>query len=153
MSGIGIHRILVPIDGSENAYRAASFATDLAKRYGAELLVIHALELHQSLSYLGMYGMPYSETIKEMVDAARKEADPWFDRIKKEADSSGVKMKSDVIEAPLSLVGEIVNYAEKINADLIVVGSRGRTGLKKLLLGSVASGIVTYAPCPVLVIK
>ncbi|AIC16855.1 universal stress protein [Nitrososphaera viennensis] len=62
-------------------------------------------------------------------------------------------MKSEVIHAPLSLVGEIVNYAEVNNASLIVIGSKGRTGFKKLLMGSVSSGVVTYAPCPVLVVK
>jgi nucleotide-binding universal stress UspA family protein len=153
MSDIPIQKILVPIDGSENAYRAASFAIDLAKRYDAELVVIHALELHQSLSYLGVYGMPTPENIREMIETAKKEATPWFDRIKKEADNMGVKMKTDVVEAPLSLVGEIVNYAENNHIDLIVTGSRGRTGFKKILLGSIASGIVTYAPCPVLVVK
>jgi nucleotide-binding universal stress UspA family protein len=152
-SSKAIKKILVPIDGSENAYRAASFAIDLAKRYDAELVVIHALELSQSLSYLGIYGMPTPQHIADMIEAAKKEADPWFDRIKKEADTLGVKMTSELIEAPLSLVGEIVNYAENNSIDLIVAGSRGRTGFKKILLGSVASGVVTYAHCPVLVIK
>lgn len=153
MSNNAIKKVLVPIDGSENAYRAASFAIDVAKRYGAELVVIHAMDLNQSLSYLGVYGMPYPENIKEMIETAKKEAAPWFDKIKREAEGTGVKMESEVIEAPLSLVGEIVNYAENNHVDLIVTGSRGRTGLKRLLLGSVASGIVTYAPCAVLVVK
>jgi nucleotide-binding universal stress UspA family protein len=65
----------------------------------------------------------------------------------------GVNIWSEIVEGPFSLVGEIVNYAENNHIDLIVTGSRGRTGFKKVLLGSVASGIVTYAHCPVLVIK
>ncbi|AIF82957.1 universal stress protein UspA-like protein [Candidatus Nitrososphaera evergladensis SR1] len=148
-----IRRILVPVDGSENAFRATSFAIDLAKKYGAELVVIYALQLNQSLSYLGTYGMPTPQHIADMIQAAKKEADPWFDRIKKEADASTVKVKSEVIEAPLSIVGDIVTYAENNQFDIIVVGSRGRTGFKKILLGSIASGIVTYAHCPVLVTK
>lgn len=148
-----ISRILVPIDGSENAYRAAHFAIGIAKKYGAELVVVHALDLNRSLAYLGVYGIPYTESIKEMVNAARSEATPWFAQIKKEADSLGVKMKTDIIEAPLSLVGEIINYAENNQVDLIVAGSKGRTGIRKLLLGSIASGIVTYAHCPVLITK
>jgi nucleotide-binding universal stress UspA family protein len=153
MSSSAVHRILVPVDGSENAYRAASFTIDLAKRYGAELVVIHAMELNQCLSYLGVYGMPTPEIIQEMIDTAEKEACAWFDRIRKEADGLGVEMKSEIIQAPLSLIGEIVSYADNNHIDLIVTGSRGRTGFKKLLLGSVASGIVTYAHCPVLGIK
>jgi nucleotide-binding universal stress UspA family protein len=50
-------------------------------------------------------------------------------------------------------VGAITNHAEKENADLIIVGTRGRTGFKKILLGSVASGVVAYAHCPVMIIK
>jgi nucleotide-binding universal stress UspA family protein len=153
MSASPVRTILVPIDGSENAYRAASFAVDLARRYGAELVVVYALDINQSLVPLGVYGAAYPQNVDKILEAASKEADPWFNRIKKETDAANVKMTGKVIEAPLSLVGEIVNYAEKINAGLIVMGSRGRTGFKKLLMGSVASGVVTYAPCPVLVVK
>jgi nucleotide-binding universal stress UspA family protein len=65
-----------------------------------------------------------------------------------------VKLKSEIIEDPISRVGSaIVTYAERENVDLIVIGSRGRTGFKKMLLGSVASDVVTYAHCPVMVVK
>lgn len=149
-----INRLLVPIDGSENAYRAASYAINIATKYGAELLVIHVVQLDPNLAAFGVYGISLTEDVAKMREAARKEVAPWFDRVRKEADASQVKMRSDVLaEYPLTLVGEILDYAEKNNVDLIVIGSRGRTGFKKLLLGSVASSVVTYAPCPVLVIK
>jgi nucleotide-binding universal stress UspA family protein len=65
-----------------------------------------------------------------------------------------VKLKSEIIEDPISRVGSaIVDYAERENVDLIVIGSRGRRGFKKMLLGSVASYVVTYAYCPVMVVK
>jgi nucleotide-binding universal stress UspA family protein len=148
-----VRTILAPVDGSENAHRAASFAVDLAHRYSAKLVAIHALELNQSLVSLGVYGAAYPQNIDKILEAAGKEAAPWFDRIKKEADALNVRMTSAVVHAPLSLVGEIVHYAEENNADLIVIGSKGRTGFKKLVMGSVSSGVVTYAPCPVLVVK
>ncbi|HXX96043.1 MAG TPA: universal stress protein [Candidatus Bathyarchaeia archaeon] len=53
----------------------------------------------------------------------------------------------------MSIVGAIVEYAERENIDVLVIGSRGLTGFKKLLVGSVASGVVTYASCPVMVVK
>jgi nucleotide-binding universal stress UspA family protein len=53
----------------------------------------------------------------------------------------------------MSEVGAIVDYAENENVDLIVIGSRGRSGFKKLLLGSTASGVVTYVTCPVMIVK
>ena len=52
-----------------------------------------------------------------------------------------------------SIVSEIIEFAERENIDLIIMGTRGRTGFKKLLLGSVASGVVNFAHCPVLVIR
>jgi nucleotide-binding universal stress UspA family protein len=64
-----------------------------------------------------------------------------------------VRVKTDVIDSPLSVVAAIVNYADREKADLIVIGTRGRSGVSRMLLGSVASGVVTYAPCPVLVVK
>jgi nucleotide-binding universal stress UspA family protein len=58
-----------------------------------------------------------------------------------------------VIIAEESIVSEIIEFAERENIDLIIMGTRGRTGFKKLLLGSVASGVVNFAHCPVLVIR
>jgi nucleotide-binding universal stress UspA family protein len=63
-----------------------------------------------------------------------------------------IPLRTELI-ASASAVGGIVGFAEKENTSLIVIGSRGRSGFKKLLLGSVAAGVVTYAHCPVMVIK
>ncbi len=63
------------------------------------------------------------------------------------------KLKTDVVIGISSVVKEIVDYAEKNRIDMIVIASRGLSGIKKMLLGSVASGVVTYAHCPVLVVK
>jgi nucleotide-binding universal stress UspA family protein len=62
-------------------------------------------------------------------------------------------LKTEVVASPTSVVPAIVDYAEKNGIDLIILGTRGRTGFSKLLLGSVASGVVTYASCPVMVVK
>ena len=62
-----ITKILVPIDGSENSFRAASFAIGMAKNYGSELLVLHISNLNQNLQLLGFYGDPYPDTIAERI--------------------------------------------------------------------------------------
>jgi nucleotide-binding universal stress UspA family protein len=64
-----------------------------------------------------------------------------------------VKALAETILDVASAADSIVNYAESKKADLIVIGTKGRTGLKRLLLGSVASGVVTHASCPVLVTR
>ncbi|MFL6472392.1 MAG: universal stress protein, partial [Nitrososphaeraceae archaeon] len=66
--------------------------------------------------------------------------------------ANNIKFKSQSEES-MSLEGAIVHYAEQENIDLIVIGTIGRSGFTKLLLGSIASKVVTYAPCPVLVVR
>jgi nucleotide-binding universal stress UspA family protein len=63
------------------------------------------------------------------------------------------KLKTELLESQLSVESAIVNYADKQDVDLIVIGTKRRSGLKKLLFGSVASGVVTYSTGPVLVVK
>ena len=70
---------------------------------------------------------PYPDTIAERIQVPKLEGQPWFDRIRKEAESQEVRVgKSEVIEGPLSIVGEIVHYAERNGVDLIVIGTRGQ---------------------------
>ena len=82
----------------------------------------------------------------------RKE-ETHVDKVNQKAKEKGVKVKTDVIMCISSVVKEIVEYSEKNKVDMIVIGSRGLSGIKKMLVGSVAIGVVTYAHCPVLVAK
>jgi nucleotide-binding universal stress UspA family protein len=76
-----------------------------------------------------------------------------FDKIKAAANKNGIQFRTEFIVAKRSVLSTILDYAEEQNINLIVVGTTGRSGIKKMLLGSVASGLVTYALCSVLVIK
>ncbi|MGA8737860.1 MAG: universal stress protein, partial [Nitrososphaeraceae archaeon] len=76
-----------------------------------------------------------------------------IDQVKRRAVEKNVGVKTDIIVSVTSVVKEIADYAKKNNIDVIVVGSRGMSGFKKMLLGSVASGVVTFAHCPVIVVK
>ncbi|MEO9319872.1 MAG: universal stress protein [Nitrososphaera sp.] len=153
MSVEAFHKIVVPIDGSKYSFRAASTGIGIAKKFGAELILVHVAAINQNLQMLGVYGTSHPESVASRIKAEGEDAASWFASIKDEASAQGVSAKSEVIDGPLSTVGEIVQYAEQRKVDLIVIGSRGRTGFKKLVLGSVASGVVTYAPCAVLVVK
>jgi len=95
--------------------------------------------------------------MKAKTEVERAEANQWFgvikDKINKKGINGIIRLKTDFILTAMSIPHAIVDYAEVNNIDLIVVGTRGRSGLKRVLLGSVASGVVTYSSCPVLVTK
>jgi nucleotide-binding universal stress UspA family protein len=92
-------------------------------------------------------------TVKEIILLAGDEAKKWFDEINEKANKKGIQLKTESIVAKKSLLNTILEYVEEHNINLVVVGTRGWSGIKKMLLGSIASGLVTYSPCPVLVIK
>lgn len=89
----------------------------------------------------------------DVIEKGAKEAEKWFGRIKGKAGNNGVQVKTQMVESVGSPASAIVDRAQKENIDLIVRGTRGRTKLKKVLLGSVASGVVTYSPCTVMVVR
>jgi len=121
----------------------------LPKRYDAELnvLIIVSPVPYSQFEYANIGRMKEIETIE------KEKAQQKLDKVKQKATEKKVSVKTDVLIKYTSVVKEIVEYAEKMKIDMIVIGSRGVTGFKKLLLGSVASGVVTYSHCPVLVVK
>jgi nucleotide-binding universal stress UspA family protein len=150
---IGISKIMVGIDGSKESVNAADYAIAIAKRHNAELIAINVLtsDIGYAYSSPGVESPPLM--IREIILLAEDEVKKWFDVIKEKADTSGIRFRSEIIMAKRSEVSTILDYAEEQNINLIAVGTRGRSGIKKMLLGSVASGLVTYAACPVLVVK
>jgi nucleotide-binding universal stress UspA family protein len=159
-----VSKILVAIDGSEMSMRAAAYAIDIANIKGKEeenvqLIGLTVIDL-TNLSY-SFFATASGYYEAEKLEEKRKEAQQLLDKVEKLAvkenntnNNVNIQFKSEIIEDPISRVGSaIVDYAERENIDLIVIGTRGRTGFKKMLLGSVASNVVTYAHCPVLVVK
>jgi nucleotide-binding universal stress UspA family protein len=150
---LGISKIIVGIDGSKESVKAADYAIAIAKRHNAELIAVNVLtsDIGYSYSSPGVEGPPL--TIGEIILLAEDEVKKWFDDIKEKADKNDIQFRSEIIMAKKSTISTMLDYAEEQNINLIVVGTRGRSGIKKMLLGSVASGLVTYAACPVLVVK
>jgi nucleotide-binding universal stress UspA family protein len=149
--------ILVAIDGSDHSMKAAEYAIDIARDNKAQLIALAVLDIakigYAASSFIAspMHGL-------EELERKRKEAQEWLDKVgkltsqKANDNNNNIQFKSQ-IEESMSIAGTIVDHAENQNIDLIVVGSRGRSGFAKLLLGSVASKVITYAACPVLVTK
>ena len=149
-------KILVPIDGSEPSFHAAQIANKIAKRFNSEIIFLYVVVSPSKYEYANLTGLVTPKQIDMIIQNAKEEAKDWFKRIENmmvKEENSNVKMSTKVILTGIAIYGEIIQYAENENIDLIVIGTRGRSGVKKLLLGSTASGVVTYSHCPVLVTK
>ncbi|MEW6604760.1 MAG: universal stress protein [Thermoproteota archaeon] len=148
MSEIKLKKILVPLDGSDPSFHAARYAIKLAKMVNAEIIFMHAV-----------VNPPYVEyrtagiAIVRYIEEAKRQADSWYKKIGEEGVKEGVKFSADTILDIVSAADSIVNYAEDKKVDLIVMGTHGRSGIKRFLLGSVASGVVSHAKCSVLVVR
>lgn len=125
-------RILVALDGSDVSMNAADTAIALAKKNNAKLLVVSAIDPAFGGPYMTDVG-DYSKYAKKR---AKEEAEKWFEEIKQKGRENKVEVETEIIDPILGIVGAIVNYADHKNIDLIVLGSTGRTGFKRLLLGS-----------------
>ena len=78
----------------------------------------------------------------------------WFEKVRGMARNEGIsEPKTQTFSGVRSIIESIIDYASNNDVDLIVIGTRGRTGLKRLVMGSVANGVVQHAHCPVLVVR
>lgn len=142
-----IGKILVPYDGSEHSKRAFSYALDLAKKYSSELVVASCILAQDQLSEVSV---PEEENLE--LQRQRNIASDILSVPEIESEEAKVVYKGVVLKTP-SVADAILLYAESNDIDIIVVGSRGLGGFKKLLLGSVASALSQYSKCPVLIVK
>jgi nucleotide-binding universal stress UspA family protein len=149
-----IRRILVAVDGSKPSFDASVHAIDIAKSLNAELIALYVVSPDARYDYIEDTITPrLPRALKDVMMIAMQRGEKHLDKVKQKAKEKNVRVKIDVVIGISSVVKEIVNYAEKNRINMIVVGSRGLSGIKKMLLGSVASGVVTYSHCPVLVAK
>ena len=140
--------ILVPFDGSKCSLRAFKIATEISKEYNSKLAVVTVITKSYHTSSL------YANIKYEKI--LRKKQSDWANNALSKLDSiakkKGINLTKYVLESN-SVVKQIVSFAKSEKFDLIVMGSHGRTGLDRLLLGSVANGVSQKAGCSVLLIK
>jgi nucleotide-binding universal stress UspA family protein len=151
------NKILVSIDGSKESLDAADYGLSLAKLFNAVVTVIHVLPQEIRYGYDSVDAIQPdipSTPVKGIVELSKQEVQAkLLSKIMEKAKEMDVNLQADIIVATRSVASEIVDYADKLDADLIIAGTRGRSGLKRILLGSVASEILRYADCPVLIVK
>lgn len=136
-------RILVPTDGSAGVDRAIQQAVGLAAAHGAEL---HAVYVVNTASY---GGLPMETSWEGIRDVLADEGQEAIDRVRSLAD--GIPVEGAVVDG--SPARQIVNYAIENDCDLIVMGTHGRSGVDRLLLGSVAERVVRTSDVPVLTVR
>ncbi len=138
--------LLVPIDFSSHADSALGTALEIAREHGAKLHLVHAYEL--PLGAVTPYGVAIPQTLEvDVRDAAARRLEKAAQKVR----DAGVGCETHLAVGPAS--DAIVEIAENVGADLIVMGTRGLTGLQHVLLGSVAERTVRLAPCPVLTLR
>jgi nucleotide-binding universal stress UspA family protein len=140
-------KILVPVDFSDHSNAAQETAVEIAKTVGAKIWILHCYQLHPG--GVSPYGIAapasYQDDVREAVMHRLRE--------------SQEKIEAEGVPAEASVLSEfpppqaIVEMAQGIGADLIVMGTRGLTGIQHVMLGSVAERTVRLAPCPVLTVK
>jgi EmrB/QacA subfamily drug resistance transporter len=148
-----IRKVLVAVDGSENGYRAAQTAIKMAKDYRAELIVLRVATLPAALTPATQRAGT-SNIIETFYGYASKDAKDYVNNLAKEAMRLGVSSaRGEVVTASSSPATAITEKAKSEGMDIIVIGSRGLDATRRLILGSVSSGVVANSDVQVLVVK
>lgn len=140
---MSFQNILVPTDGSEYTNSAIDKALELAKVVGGSITALYVLD--QTM----ISNMPVDVAVRNIHDALEKEGDDAVRYVRERAESMGIPVKVLVKEGvPVNVIVD-----ESSNYDVIVMGTLGRTGVSKFLMGSVAEKVVRASRCPVMVVK
>jgi nucleotide-binding universal stress UspA family protein len=141
-----VSKILVPLDFLPHSAEAVRRAMDLASRYSAEVVLVH---VYQPAEYPMLPGdIVYDEHQAERVGA---EARARIEAVRREVDPTGRRVSTRVVQGAPART--IVDLASDESFDLIVMGTHGRTGMGRIVLGSIAEEVVRRAPCAVLTVK
>jgi nucleotide-binding universal stress UspA family protein len=138
-------RILVPTDGSDEVDRALAHAAELAATHDAELVAVYVVN---TASY---GGLPMETSIEGITQVLETEGESALSRVREIAADRDVPVDGHLVQGTPSR--EIVATAEGEGCDLVVMGTHGRGGLNRLLLGSVAERVVRRSPVPVLTVR
>jgi nucleotide-binding universal stress UspA family protein len=142
------HNILVPVDGSETSHAAVEKAVEFAKAFGSKITVVQALVLDP---YIAAEYISASQT-NDLLERARTSIEESLAAAKAKFNEQGIEVETKLLEGQV-IHREIIRAAEELHADLIIIGSHGRTGFKKLFLGSVAQSLLGESHIPVLIVR
>lgn len=141
--------ILVPIDDSPIAYAAMEHAQDIAQAFDAQITLVSVVAIDP---FVGVDFYKVAPSITDHIFEAEKNAEGRLQDLKQTLEQRGFVVNTRIIREVPPAIG-IVTIADEVNADLIIMGSHGRSGLKKFILGSVAQEVLTQSRLPVLIVK
>jgi nucleotide-binding universal stress UspA family protein len=142
-----VRRVLVPVDFSESARPIVEYARDIAKDRGAGVTLLHVVSTPSPAFDAPKVAAAKPKVAADLRERAEKDIEPLAALVR----AAGVPVDSTVLFGAPSR--EIVTFARSSGADLLVIGTHGRTGLKHVFLGSVAEDVVRRCPCPVITLR
>ena len=145
---MAFQNILVPVDGSETSYAAVTQVAEFAKAFNSKITVVQVLVLDP---YIAAEYISASQT-NDLIERARTSILETLNDVKAKFNASGIDVETKLLEGQV-VHAEIAKAAQDVQADLIVIGSHGRTGIKKFFLGSVAQSVLGASDIPVLIIR
>lgn len=143
--------ILLATDGSELSQKAAHAAIDMAAKFGADLVAVKVVPHYIQTYFEGSFAVS-DEDVQNIEGQWVKGAEKVLSHIKEQAQAKGVNIKTMVIKSD-DIAQGLIDTAKELHADLIVMASHGRKGIKRLLLGSETLSVLTHASVPVLVLR
>jgi nucleotide-binding universal stress UspA family protein len=150
-----ISKILIPLDDSELAMKAADYALLITKGLNAELIAIHVVRSEDALVATNsvIENLDTITTEDSLLQKVKDDAEKWFNTIKQKSNANGIRPRTGLVISPTDTEDAIVNYAERENVDLIVIGGEEKSGLKQRLHGSATSHIATQTKRSILIVK
>ena len=139
----GFEKILVPIDGSESSLHALNRAVNIAKKFDSKITLINVY-------WISAFRLTPAQLVDYVMDI-RKAGEEILEEGKSIVKAEGVSVESILKEG--HIVGEILKTAKEGNYDLIVMGARGVSKIREILLGSVSYGVVSHSTVPVMIVK
>lgn len=145
---VGIKPIILATDFSPASKAALVKAIEMARKEGAELIVAHVYEPPADLSHSGVADDVIAAELEETI---RHDVERQLETVLAEVRKEEVPVRGEILAGHAAK--RLADLADKTGAGLLVVGTHGRTGLRKIVLGSIASQVIATAPCPVLTVR
>ncbi len=137
--------VLVPVDGSDNSLRALDAGLLLSEKLGAKITAIHVMEV------IPILHIQSEKLLRELLEAYKKESERILSKCSEMAASKGISINTKLLQGNAGSI--ILDFCEKENYDIIVMGSRGMGKFKELVLGSVSNKVVHHSTCPVMIVR